>query len=62
LSVLREVSQLPLVNAAVERLESVGVRILGVIVNGTAADALAYSYGYAPERPPLAEPSEVEST
>jgi capsular exopolysaccharide synthesis family protein len=55
LSVLREVSQLPHVNTAVERLESVGVRILGVIVNGAAADAHTYRYGYVPELRPQVE-------
>jgi capsular exopolysaccharide synthesis family protein len=57
LSVLREVSQLPLVNTAVERLESVGVRLLGVIVNGAAADVHAYRHGYTPDPSPHAAPS-----
>jgi succinoglycan biosynthesis transport protein ExoP len=46
LSVLREVSQLPLISSAAERLESVGIRILGVIANGVAADIRMYRYGY----------------
>jgi capsular exopolysaccharide synthesis family protein len=62
LSVLREVSQLPLVNTAAERLESVGVRILGVIVNGVAADVHNYRYGYAPEILPQDDPVENPST
>jgi capsular exopolysaccharide synthesis family protein len=57
LSVLREVSQLPLVNTAVERLESVGVRLLGVIVNGADADGHAYLHGYIPDFSPHAAPS-----
>jgi len=46
LSVLREVSQLPLVSKAAERLESVGIRILGVVVNGVTEDIHTYRYGY----------------
>jgi capsular exopolysaccharide synthesis family protein len=57
LSVMREVSQLPLVNTAVERLESVGVRLLGVIVNGVAADVHAYRHVYIPDFSPHAAPS-----
>ena len=49
LSVLREVSQMPLVHSAVERLESVGVRILGAIVNGVHAGVHSYRYGYGGE-------------
>jgi capsular exopolysaccharide synthesis family protein len=49
LSVLREVSQMPLVHSAVERLESIGVRILGAIVNGVHAGVHSYRYGYAGE-------------
>jgi capsular exopolysaccharide synthesis family protein len=58
LSVLREVSQMPLVHSAVERLESVGVRILGAIVNGVSAGVHSYRYGYGGETvisPPPAE-------
>jgi capsular exopolysaccharide synthesis family protein len=35
LSVLREVSQMPRVYAAAERLTSLGIRVLGAVVNGT---------------------------
>jgi capsular exopolysaccharide synthesis family protein len=38
LSVLREVSQTPRVYAASRRLESVGARVLGAVVNAAAAD------------------------
>ncbi len=61
LSVLREVSQLPLVNTAAERLDSVGVRILGVVVNGVVADVHAYRYGYRPELSLPAETTESAS-
>jgi succinoglycan biosynthesis transport protein ExoP len=62
LSVLREVSQLPLVNSAAERLEAVGVRILGVIVNGATADVHAYRYAYTPElAAPAADTTDIVS-
>jgi len=38
LSVRRDVSQLPKVHAANERLESVGIYVMGAIVNGTASE------------------------
>jgi succinoglycan biosynthesis transport protein ExoP len=61
ISVLREVSQLPQVHTAVERLDSVGVRILGVIMNGVVADVHSYRYGYKAELVPSAEPMETAS-
>jgi Mrp family chromosome partitioning ATPase len=33
---MRDVSRMPLVTAAVEKLRSVGVRVLGTVVNGVA--------------------------
>lgn len=60
LSVLREVSQLPLVSSAAERLESVGIRILGVIANGVTADVPVYRYGYRSN--PSLQIDAVEST
>jgi Mrp family chromosome partitioning ATPase len=50
LSVLREVSQTPRVYAASRRLESVGARVLGAVVNGATPDE-AYA------NPALAQPA-----
>ena len=36
LATMRDVSRLPLVNSAVDRLRSVGVRVLGTVVNGVS--------------------------
>ncbi len=36
---MRDVSRVPLVNSAVERLRSVGIRVLGTVVNGVVAAA-----------------------
>ena len=44
LSVLREVSQMPRVYAASQRLTTLGIRVLGAVVNGVSAEA--YGYGY----------------
>jgi len=38
LSVLRDVSQTPRVYAATQRLQSLGIRVLGAVVNGTDPD------------------------
>jgi Mrp family chromosome partitioning ATPase len=43
LSVLRDVSQSPRVYAACQRLSTLGIRILGAVVNGTNPDEI-----YAP--------------
>jgi capsular exopolysaccharide synthesis family protein len=44
-SVLRDVSQLPQIYKAYERLDDLGVRLLGAVVAGTRAPK-AYGYGY----------------
>jgi succinoglycan biosynthesis transport protein ExoP len=36
---MRDVSRVPLVNAAIERLRSVGVRVIGTVVNGVADES-----------------------
>lgn len=36
---MRDVSRVPLINAAIERLRSVGVRVIGTVVNGVADEA-----------------------
>jgi capsular exopolysaccharide synthesis family protein len=48
LSVLRDVSRLPLIHAAYERLMYFQVNILGVIVHGTEGGAYGSSYTYRP--------------
>jgi capsular exopolysaccharide synthesis family protein len=47
-SILNDVSHAPSVYAAYQRLESLGVRILGAVVNGMTANQFAYKldYGY----------------
>jgi capsular exopolysaccharide synthesis family protein len=48
LSLLRDRSQVPLVHSAVQRLTSLGIRVLGAVVNGLKPDGMyghAYSYG-----------------
>jgi capsular exopolysaccharide synthesis family protein len=44
-SILRDVSRLPAVQAAYQRLAMVGVRILGAVVSGADKDAYGYGYG-----------------
>jgi polysaccharide biosynthesis transport protein len=46
-SILREVSRFPTVHAAWRRLESLGVRMLGAVVNGAREDHHGYSYYYS---------------
>jgi capsular exopolysaccharide synthesis family protein len=46
-SILREVSRFPTVHAAWERLESLGVRMLGAVVNGAREHHHGYSYYYS---------------
>jgi Mrp family chromosome partitioning ATPase len=52
LSILREVSRMPAIQAAYQRLHALGIRMLGCVVNGTAANdqvyggAYGYGYGY----------------
>jgi polysaccharide biosynthesis transport protein len=45
-SILRDVSRLPMVYNAYERLAALRVRILGAVVNGTAADYYRARYSY----------------
>lgn len=47
LSLLRDVSQAPRVYAACQRLQSLGVRILGAVVNGMPQHDYGGSYNYA---------------
>jgi polysaccharide biosynthesis transport protein len=48
LSVLRDVSQTPKVYAAMQRLQSLGIRVLGAVVNGTDPDeAFVPTQGYS---------------
>ncbi len=61
-SILHEVSHSPSVFAAHQRLESLGVRILGAVVNGVASSQLGHKidYAYEDESPPDMEPEEAE--
>jgi capsular exopolysaccharide synthesis family protein len=45
LSLLRDLSQVPLVHGAVQRLTSLGIRVLGAVVNGLKPDGM-YSNAY----------------
>ncbi len=50
-SVLRNVSQLPRVYSATQRLTGLGIRLLGAVVLGTREDVGSYGYNYvAPRR------------
>jgi capsular exopolysaccharide synthesis family protein len=49
-SILREVSQMPKVYAAYQRLTVLGIQVLGAVVSGT--DEVVYSYGYHGTIPP----------
>jgi polysaccharide biosynthesis transport protein len=51
-SVLRDVSRLPSIYAAYERLAMLNIRILGAVVNGAECPLYGSSYGYAYESPP----------
>lgn len=46
-AVLREVSRLPKVHEAYQKLVSLGVRMLGAVVNGTSSEIYGYGYGYS---------------
>jgi capsular exopolysaccharide synthesis family protein len=46
LSVLRDVSRLPAVHAACERLSMLQVRILGAVVHGVTGESYCQGYGY----------------
>ncbi len=45
LSLMRDVSQIPPVNAAAQRLTALGIRVLGVVINGLNVD-IGYCKGY----------------
>lgn len=47
-SLLREISRLPLIYEAYQRLAILGVRILGAVVNGVQQDKYGAGYGYGP--------------
>jgi capsular exopolysaccharide synthesis family protein len=47
-SLLREISRLPRVYAAYQRLAPLGVRILGAVVNGVQQERYGADYGYGP--------------
>ena len=46
-SLLRDVSRVPNVYAAYQRLATLGIRILGAVVNGVEAGSYGYSSQYA---------------
>ena len=46
-SLLRDVSRIPSVYAAYQRLSTLGVRILGAVVNGVDTGSYGYSRQYA---------------
>ncbi len=56
-SVLREVSRLPLVYAAYERLKMLRTRILGAVVNGTQDSIHGGHYSYESNTPPASAAS-----
>jgi capsular exopolysaccharide synthesis family protein len=45
-AIMHDVSRLPRVHAAYQRLEALGVRILGAVVNGAVVDRAHYGYRY----------------
>ena len=45
-SLLRDVSRIPNVYAAYQRLATLGIRMLGAVVNGVHKDAYGASYHY----------------
>jgi polysaccharide biosynthesis transport protein len=47
-SLLREISRLPRVHAAYQRLAMLNVRILGAVVNGVQQEKYGADYGYGP--------------
>ena len=46
LSILRDISRMPQVYAAHERLGALGIRTLGAVIAGTSARGYGYGYGY----------------
>jgi polysaccharide biosynthesis transport protein len=61
LSVLLGASQVALVEEAVERLQTVRARCMGVIANGARAAAHQYTHGYGAARPPAVPTSPASS-
>jgi capsular exopolysaccharide synthesis family protein len=59
-SVLRSASRIPRVNAAADRLRSVGVRILGAVMTGVQGDTYGSQYSYAYTYPGPAASSTAE--
>jgi Mrp family chromosome partitioning ATPase len=59
-SILHEVSHSPSVYAAHQRLESLGVRILGAVVNGVEGSQLGHKTEYAYEMAPEADAAEPD--
>src|SRR5262249_5038892 len=51
-SVLREVSEMPKIYNAYQRLAVLGVRMLGAVVSGTQSDTYGSDYHYAGQRTP----------
>ena len=47
-SILHQVSQMPAVQSAYQRLASIGVRMLGAVVNGEPMTPHSYGYTYTP--------------
>lgn len=45
-SILRDVSRIPMVYTAYQRLEQLGARMLGAVVSGAREESQGYSYGY----------------
>jgi capsular exopolysaccharide synthesis family protein len=61
-SILREVSRMPAVQSAWNRLESVGARMLGAVVNGARDGVYGYSYyGYGSHYGEESRPTSKES-
>jgi succinoglycan biosynthesis transport protein ExoP len=46
LSILRDISRVPRVYAAYERLDALGIRLLGAVVAGTSVHGYGYGYRY----------------
>jgi capsular exopolysaccharide synthesis family protein len=70
LSILRDVSRIPMVYTAYQRLNGLGIRMLGAVVNGTREETQGYGYSYGyryGEQPALEgdaadEPAGAEAT
>jgi capsular exopolysaccharide synthesis family protein len=62
LSVLREVSRMPRIYAAYQRLTEGGVRVLGAVMNGVRIDRYGVRYPYATYAADMDQPSEQDET